>query len=362
MVTAASGHVVQQLFAEVKRSGPDWQIEVLFDAGYAKPAWRGDPDSPQPTREWLVALSREEQLALCEEASAYLDESLTFLSPDGPTELRTRFIDFETSPPDFPSLLNDGAYLRVLLTPKKPNPQLGVDCLLADGDRPDFVFKTSPPDDPEAKYLTLRPGESFVLYQGELSSTSTPPVHGESVYLYSIKQGFLHVLPGGLDHVLFILALFFLQRKWKLLLLQSLAFTAAHTLTLGLTAAGILAPKSNGVEALIALSIAVLALENLFRKECSPWRIIMVFGFGLIHGMGFAAALSSLLTPGESFLGRLIATNLGVELAQVAILGTAWILTAKWHDSPRYETVRKGLNIAIAIIASLWLIERFASV
>ena len=84
----------------------------------------------------------------------------------------------------------------------------------------------------------------------------------------------------------------------------------------------------------------------------------MVFGFGLVHGMGFATALSALLTPGETFLGRLITTNLGVEIAQVTILGTAWIFTAKWCDSPRYETARKAINITIAIIASLWLIQR----
>jgi hypothetical protein len=169
------------------------------------------------------------------------------------------------------------------------------------------------------------------------------------------------VLPGGLDHILFILALFLLQRSWKPLLWQSLAFTVAHTLTLGLTAAEIIAPKGTGVEALIALSIAVLALENLFQKECTPWRIIMVFGFGLIHGMSFAAALSSLLTPGEGFLGRLVVTNLGVEFAQVTILALAWVLTMKWSESTHYKTFRITLNIAIAIVASFWLIERFAS-
>jgi hypothetical protein len=364
IAVTAHAHVVQQLFAEVKGSGADWELEVLFDAGYAKPEWRGDPDSPQSTRDWLVSLALDEQLLLCEETSRYLNECLTFEQDGALVNIRHHFIDFDQSPPDFPNLLNDGAYLRVRLTPPPPDSGSPVICRLAEGRRPDFVFKTTDPDDPEPKYLTLRPGETFVLHQGKeslLSQSAERSVTGESVCLYSMKQGFLHVLPVGLDHILFILVLFLLQRSWKPLLWQSLAFTVAHTLTLGLTAAGIIAPKSSGVEALIAFSIVVLALENLFKKECSTWRIAVVFCFGLIHGMGFATALSSLLTPGEGFLGRLIATNLGVEFAQVTILGLAWLLTAKWCESPHYATFRSVLNGIIALIASVWLIERFAA-
>jgi hypothetical protein len=364
MLGTTHAHVVQQLFAEVKRSGPDWEIEVLFDAGYAKPEWRGDPDTPQPMREWLVSLPLEEQLALCEEAASYLDESLLFTNPNGGIEVNHHFIDFDASPPDFPILLNDGAYLRIRLSPKTPESSTRTDCRLTEGDRPNFVFKSSSDESADPEYLTLRPGESFVLFQRDVtleSEAADRSITGQSVYLYSLKQGFLHVLPGGPDHILFILTLFLLQRSWKPLLWQSLAFTAAHTLTLGLTAAGIIAPRSSGIEALIALSIAVLALENLFKKDCSTWRIAMVFGFGLIHGMGFATALTSLLTPGEGFLGRLIATNLGVELAQITILGLAWILTVKWCETPRYQTFRTALNIAIALIASVWLIERFSA-
>lgn len=363
MLGVAKAHVVEQLFAEVKRSGPDWEIEVLFDAGYAKAEWRGNPDTPQPTRDWLVGLSPEEQLLICEEASAYIDECLSFVSNKAPVKITHHFIDFDQSPPDFPTLLNDGAYLRIRLTPSSPEDPFGTECHLADGKRPDFVFKSSTGDNSEPTYLTLKPGDSFVLHPGSTRGGVTDTgqtIEGQSVYVYSLEQGFLHVLPGGLDHILFILTLFLLQRRWKPLLWQSLAFTVAHTLTLGLTAAGFIAPKGSGVEALIALSIAVLAMENLFKKDVSPWRIVMVFGFGLIHGMGFATALSSVLTPGENFLGRLIVTNLGVELAQITILALAWILTAKWHDSPRYQIVRIALNIGIAIIAAVWLIQRFS--
>ncbi|MGB6222069.1 HupE/UreJ family protein [Haloferula sp.] len=363
LLGVAKAHVVEQLFAEVKRGGPDWEIEVLFDAGYAKAEWRGDPDTPQPTREWLVGLSPEEQLVLCEEASAYLDECLSFVSNKAPVKIAHHFIDFDQSPPDFPTLLNDGAYLRIRLTPSSSDDRFLTECRLAAGKRPDFVFKSSSGDDSEPTYLTLKPGDSFVLHPESTISGVTQSgrmIEGQSVYLYSLEQGFLHVLPGGLDHILFILTLFLLQRRWKPLLWQSLAFTVAHTLTLGLTAAGFIAPKGSGVEALIALSIAVLAMENLFKKDVTSWRIVMVFGFGLIHGMGFATALSSVLTPGEGFLGRLVVTNLGVELAQITILALAWILTAKWHDSPRYQIVRIALNISIAVVAAVWLIQRFS--
>jgi hydrogenase/urease accessory protein HupE len=355
LVVTTQAHVVEQLFAEVIRGGPDWEIEVLFDAGYAKPEWRGDPDTPQPTREWLVSLSLDEQLALCEETASYLEECLSFTAPEGEIEAQAHFIDFDQSPPDFPNILNDGAYLRVRLTPATHGSWSHVDCRLNDGDRPDFVFEISSPDDPKPKYLTLKPGESFILYQDEGSTSGQPG------WIYSLEQGFLHVLPDGLDHILFILTLFLLQRSWKPLLWQSLAFTVAHSVTLGLTAAGIITPHSKGIEAMIALSIAIMAMENLFRKECSSWRIIMVFGFGLIHGMGFANALSSQLTPGDGFLGRLILANLGVEIAQITILGLAWILTAKWCETPSYKTFRTAANVIIAIIASVWLIQRFAA-
>ncbi|RYD65515.1 MAG: hypothetical protein EOP83_07230, partial [Verrucomicrobiaceae bacterium] len=106
--------------------------------------------------------------------------------------------------------------------------------------------------------------------------------------------------------ILFVLGIFLLQRRWKPLLSQSLAFTAAHTITLGLAAAGHVSVPGKIVEPLIALSITALAVENLFIREAKPWRLWLVFAFGLVHGLGFAGVLSTWIRPGEGFFVTLV--------------------------------------------------------
>ena len=85
-----------------------------------------------------------------------------------------------------------------------------------------------------------------------------------------------------------------------------------------------------------------------------------MFAFGLVHGMGFATALSTLLTPGEGFLPRLIAANLGVEIAQVTILAAAWLLTTGWCDGPGYQRFRKWANLSLAVTALWWFVSRIS--
>lgn len=122
----------------------------------------------------------------------------------------------------------------------------------------------------------------------------------ETFVLY-IKIGVQHILPGGLDHILFVLAMFFSTRRLRPLLIQVSAFTVAHTITLGLVAAGVFAPPASIVEPLIAATIAFVAIENLFFKDMTRWRPLVVFGFGLIHGMGFAGFLARSACPRASF-------------------------------------------------------------
>lgn len=122
----------------------------------------------------------------------------------------------------------------------------------------------------------------------------------ETLALY-VKIGVRHILPGGLDHILFVLAMFFSTRHLKPLLIQVSAFTVAHTITLGMVAAGVFAPPASIVEPLIAATIALVAIENLFFKDMTRWRPLVVFGFGLIHGMGFAGFFGSLGLPDGQF-------------------------------------------------------------
>ncbi len=145
----------------------------------------------------------------------------------------------------------------------------------------------------------------------------------ETVAFY-IRVGFQHILPKGLDHILFVLALFLASQRLKPLLLQVSAFTVAHTLTLGLAAAGVIAPPAGIVEPLIALTIAWAAAENLIFREMQPWRPLLAFGFGLVHGMGFAGAFGDLGLPPAIFWPALIGFNLGVEIGQLTVIGMAF--------------------------------------
>lgn len=174
-----------------------------------------------------------------------------------------------------------------------------------------------------------------------------------------IRSGFVHVVPLGMDHILFVLGLFLLSRHWKPLLLQVTAFTLAHTLTLGLAASGMVQVPASVVEPVIAGSIVVIALENIFYPRYTPWRLLVVFVFGLVHGLGFAGALSRLDLPAAALLVGLLGFNLGVELGQLTVIAAGLLLTIWLRDPDRYRkaVVIPG-SLAIAAMGAYWMIER----
>ncbi len=144
----------------------------------------------------------------------------------------------------------------------------------------------------------------------------------ETVWLY-VKLGFVHILPAGYDHILFVLALFLAATTLRQLIWQISAFTLAHTITLGLATMGTISAPAAIVEPLIALSIAFVAIENLLFPSMPKWRPLVVFGFGLFHGLGFAGVLQNLGLVKEQLLTSLISFNVGVELGQITIISLA---------------------------------------
>lgn len=182
---------------------------------------------------------------------------------------------------------------------------------------------------------------------------------GEVFWTY-LKLGFEHIIPLGLDHILFILCIFFINNNLKSIILQASMFTLAHSITLGLASYGMIRPPASVVEPLIALSIVLLALENIFISQVKPWRILIVFLFGLVHGMGFASVLSELGIPRYAFLNGLLAFNIGVELGQVAIILIMYLLVAKPFAQNKWYRSRIVVPASafIGIIASYWTIER----
>lgn len=173
--------------------------------------------------------------------------------------------------------------------------------------------------------------------------------------------GFTHILPKGLDHILFVLGLFLLSTRLKPLLLQVTAFTAAHTLTLALTIYGVFALPPSVVEPLIALSIAYVAVENLLTSELQPSRVALVFGFGLLHGMGFAGVLTDLGLPRSEFITALLTFNVGVEVGQLAVVAAAFAIVIGVRDRPWYRPrVVIPLSLAIACVGFFWTVQRIA--
>ncbi|CAA6814533.1 MAG: membrane protein, putative [uncultured Thiotrichaceae bacterium] len=185
------------------------------------------------------------------------------------------------------------------------------------------------------------------------------PVH--KVISEYIVIGFDHIIPKGLDHILFIVALFFFSTQFKPLFWQVTMFTIAHTITLGLSMNGMISLPASIVEPLIALSIAYAALENIFAKEkLHNSRLILVFAFGLLHGMGFASILSDFGMPDNAFITALISFNIGVELGQLAVIAGLFLLIALWfRNKSWYRTVFViPISLVIAILGLYWVYER----
>ena len=173
--------------------------------------------------------------------------------------------------------------------------------------------------------------------------------------------GFTHILPKGLDHILFVVGLFLLGTRWRPLLLQVTLFTIAHSVTLGLSMLGIVSLPSTIVEPLIAFSIAYVAVENLFTTELTPWRGALVFLFGLLHGLGFAGVLGELGMPRGQFGVALVSFNVGVELGQLSVIALATLAVGWWRLSnlERYRRwVVVPVSLAIALVGLYWTATR----
>ena len=193
-----------------------------------------------------------------------------------------------------------------------------------------------------------------------LAAPLPPPTRAEIGWQYFVL-GFTHILPNGFDHVLFVVGIFLLTTKWRSIFAQVSTFTIAHSITLALTMYGIVSLPAKVVEPMIALSIAYVAIENLIVSELKPWRLALVFSFGLLHGMGFAGVLRDLGLPRPAFLTALVTFNVGVEAGQLTVIAIAFALCAYWQQRDRV-TYRRFVVIpasfAIALVGIFWTVQR----
>ena len=178
--------------------------------------------------------------------------------------------------------------------------------------------------------------------------------------LIYLALGFKHILPLGFDHILFVLSLFLLSPDLKPIIIQSTAFTLAHSVTLCLAAYNVINSPSRIIEPLIALSILYVAIENIISPRLKTSRIGIVFLFGLVHGLGFAGALAEMGLPANAYFTALIMFNVGVELGQLTVILAAWFLLAKWFSKKPYyrSIVVIPLSVCIALIAAFWTVQR----
>lgn len=211
--------------------------------------------------------------------------------------------------------------------------------------------------DAEPAAAWVREGEASASYPitGNIARATRTEVFTQYAVL-----GFTHILPKGLDHMLFVLGLFLLGTRLAPLLWQVTAFTLAHSVTLALSVYGVIALSPAIVEPLIAASIVAVASENLFTARLHVWRIFVVFGFGLLHGLGFAGVLTEVGLPREDFVTGLVAFNVGVEGGQLAVIALAFLAVGYWfRHKPWYRTrVAMPLSALIALAGLYWMAER----
>lgn len=202
-------------------------------------------------------------------------------------------------------------------------------------------------------------GEAGPVLDGGVDPDRLPWSAQLAMYL---RLGFHHIVPEGLDHILFVLGLFFLGITWRKLLSQTTVFTIAHATTLFLSTYGIFRLPSQYVEPAIALSITWIALENVLSPKLGPARLAVVFGFGLIHGLGFASSLSDVPFPKKDFVVALLGFNVGVDLGQLFVIALAFLAVGRFRHAPWFRArVAVPCSLTIAAIGLFWAIQRIAS-
>jgi hydrogenase/urease accessory protein HupE len=362
------GHSMDQVRAEITAGKEGWQGSVWMEAwalypedGPKIPAGKpGDPDSAGDA--WVANLSSDDHRKMRETAAEFLSESFVLTLGGKRLMAEFGFPDYSTERPVLKLNEAGNALVRVDLHGDFPKGLSGMLELawLDDEDQPLAVeVKTPRPDGKVRKRLWRLAPNDEPLEMMEIQATGElVESKAKSTLAVWIVAGFTHILPLGIDHILFILGLFLLQPKLKPLLWQTSAFTLAHSITLALVVLGVITAPARIVEPMIALSIAYVGIENLWVKELKPWRVALVFGLGLLHGMGFASVMQELELPVGQVIEPLVGFNLGVEFGQLAVLALAFVATFWLFKKPAFDIVRKVASGLIAVVGLYWTVER----
>ena len=363
---ACCAHQIKQVVLKLDEREDGVEARVMVDAAYCLPRFRGDQNGVAPGWKWFGNLSEGELAELHREAENFLRESLVL--EIGGKSVPWNFSVLGSSPVDRGEpTLNlslaldipaEGGVLRGLWRDKFPTV---------------LTVYTSPKTLP-AEIAQLEPGIPSNLMRlprfspkvvrdlpREIVTETTAPDQGVSTprpakggFLLFLKLGFEHILPAGLDHIAFVLGLFFLQPAWRPLLRQTIMFALGHSLSLAAVAAGWLSPPSAWVEPMIAASLVWVGIENLRSKELRSTRLLVVGAVGFVHGLGFGNALLNYLEG--AILWPLIGFNLGVELGQITVLLAGFLLLIGLRK--KFGIVRAVGSLAVSAFGLFLLGER----
>ena len=222
-----------------------------------------------------------------------------------------------------------------------------------------FNYDTERGEQTAAATVTPPPTGNAVLPGADMSAAGRFwLVQAGTLWRY-LRLGFDHIIPDGADHILFVLGLFFFGLSWRKLLSQTTVFTVAHATTLYLSSRGLFSLPAWLVDPGIALSITFIAFENVFRPRLSVGRLVVVFFFGLVHGLGFASGLKALALPQREFLVGLLGFNFGVDAGQLFVIGLAFLFVG-WMREEKWYTARVAVpaSLLIGLIGAYWTVER----
>ena len=213
--------------------------------------------------------------------------------------------------------------------------------------------------DGQSRVYTLTAGQRTVRLFGSADDQRSLWEVASSYTVLGIE----HILT-GLDHLLFVIGLLFLVGFNRRLLWTITAFTAAHSLTLASSALGWLVLRPPPVEAMIALSIVLVAAEALHLRQtlAQRWPALVALLFGLMHGLGFAGALKEIGLPDNHLTAALFTFNVGVEIGQLLTVGASWLLWRVAATWPKAAPARTVMLYGIGVMASYWSWLRVAAI
>jgi hypothetical protein len=351
------GHQVDTVEFEFQKFEGKWRLVGEMDIAYMLPETRKVPGEMPLSREALMKAPPEELARIRRETENTLRSLLRMSFAGKEIPWRIEFPDFDKQPFALPKEAADWALLTTRLVVDEQTSPGEFKLHWSGEEESELIVLTE--DSENGEIVSVRPGGELTLVKVEDSGSSVPV--NQTSTLGWVHTGFRHVVPLGLDHMLFIIGLFLMVPKWQPLLKQSLMFTVAHSVTLALCVFGWVDVPSRLVEILIAFSIAFIGVENLVSRKVGKLRLFLVLGFGLIHGMGFASVLAEKLDglPREKLAAPLLGFNIGVELAQITVLAAAFLLL--WPLKKHAKHVQFCGSILVMLAGAGWMIERICA-